>query len=385
MNKHMRRYLTAAAAGSLLVAASLAGTQAWAAPAPHVGSPALGPAFGGRLYGVAATSASEVWAVGLAGCCGLILHSDGSTWTQDPVSPTGFFEGVAAGSASDAWAVGGTGWFGTDPMIYHWNGHDWTQATVPAPSAGGFLNAVAVRSATDAWAVGSTGGGPGDGAGPGEGALIYHWNGQHWRQVPGPTPGPGSQLLGVSATSARDAWAVGWTGVSSNNGTSRTLVLHWNGRTWTRVPSPSGKPGVRAALQGVVALSARNAWAAGYQHADRNRLVFIMHWNGRIWTKVHSPTPRLGSNLLGISAVSANDIWAVGQGSTNGGCSANCEPGIVHWNGRRWSVVPDPHGLSGDLNILWAVTGISARDAWAVGTSGYATTLEAQWNGHAWS
>jgi len=383
MTKFLRRYLTGTAASLMLVAAaSTEGAGALAAPGVR---PAFGQAFAGRLYGAAATSAGNVWAVGLNGCCGLIIHFNGSTWTQDPVSPTGFFDGVAAVSAKDAWAVGGTSWFGTDPMIYHWNGTVWTKVTVPAPSAGGFLTSVTAPSAANAWAVGATGGGPGDGNGPGEDALIYHWNGHRWTRVPAPAPGPASQLQGVSAISASDAWAVGWTGYNASNGTIRTFIVHWDGRTWTRVPSPSGKPGVRADLEGVVALSADDAWAAGSQHEDRNRLVFVLHWNGRTWRKVHSPTPGMGGNLLGIGASSPDNVWAVGQGSVNGGCSDGCQPTIVHWNGSRWNVVTDPAGLRGGLNILFTVAATSARNAWAVGTSAYGTTLEAHWNGRAWS
>jgi hypothetical protein len=36
----------------------------------------------------------------------------------------------------------------------------------------------------------------------------------------------------VAATSARNAWAVGSTS-KINHGTSKTLILHWNGTTWT--------------------------------------------------------------------------------------------------------------------------------------------------------
>src|ERR1700761_3285203 len=136
-------------------------------------------------------------------------------------------------------------------------------------------------------------------------------------------------------------------------------------------PSPSGKPGVRANLEGVVALSPDDAWAAGSQHADRNRLVFVLHWNGRTWRKVHSPTPGMGGNLLGIGASSPDNVWAVGQGSVNGGCPAGCQPSIVHGTGSRWNVVTDPAGLRGGLNILFTVAATSARNAWAVGTSGY--------------
>ncbi len=387
MNWQRARRVAGSAAGLLLAAGGLAPGGAWAAPAPHADSPAFGAKFGGELYGVAAVSASDVWAVGLSGG-GIILNYNGSTWTEtQPTGDQGFFWGVAAPSANSAWAVGGTDWSGSEPMIYQWNGTSWTEQTVPAPPSGGFLDSVTVISATDAWAAGQTGGGPGNGQGAGDRTLIYHWNGTAWTQVPCPTPAPGGGLSGISGTSANDVWAVGWTGTSSNDGTLRTLILHWNGMKWSRVPSPSDAPGVRVRLSAVAALSASNAWAVGDQHEDSNRLVFIVHWNGKDWTAVHSPTPRNGADLLGVSALSARDIWAVGQTSHDGACHPRyCAPAIVHWNGSRWSVVPDPPGLPGHyLNLFWSVAAISPSDAWAVGTTDYETTLESQWNGHAWS
>ena len=43
--------------------------------------------------------------------------------------------------------------------------------------------------------------------------------------MPSPTPGPFSQLLGVAATSARNARAVG-------ADESELILQHWNGKTW---------------------------------------------------------------------------------------------------------------------------------------------------------
>jgi hypothetical protein len=34
----------------------------------------------------------------------------------------------------------------------------------------------------------------------------------------------------VAATSAQNAWAVGWTDTTTG---TKTLILHWNGKTWT--------------------------------------------------------------------------------------------------------------------------------------------------------
>jgi hypothetical protein len=72
--------------------------------------------------------------------------------------------------------------------------------------------------------------------------------------VPSPSPGTGAALTGVAAISAKDAWAVG-----TSDG--KTLILRWNGKAWKRLPSPS--PGTSAGLAGVAAFTARAAWAVG--------------------------------------------------------------------------------------------------------------------------
>jgi len=51
----------------------------------------------------------------------------------------------------------------------------------------------------------------------------------------------GSQLGAVSALTGSDAWASGL--VFTNGGGEGTLLLHWNGTAWTRVPAPSPSPG----------------------------------------------------------------------------------------------------------------------------------------------
>ena len=55
--------------------------------------------------------------------------------------------------------------------------------------------------------------------------LIVHWNAKTWKQMPGPNPGSsGTGLSAVAATSAANAWAVGAyiDGTSGN----KTLTLH---------------------------------------------------------------------------------------------------------------------------------------------------------------
>src|SRR5215469_5433346 len=117
--------------------------------------------------------------------------------------PGGQLFGVAATSARNAWAVGGAVNSGKT-LILHWNGTVWTHVPSPTPVGDTELYAVAATSASDAWAVGG-------GASPGK-TVILHWNGTAWKTVPSPTPKGGGALFGVTATSASDAWAVGCAG-----------------------------------------------------------------------------------------------------------------------------------------------------------------------------
>jgi hypothetical protein len=64
--------------------------------------------------------------------------------------------------------------------------------------------------------------------------LILHWNGATWKRVPSPSPSGGAVLFGAAALSAGNAWAVGTIGVSDFSG---VLGVHWNGTTWERVTS----------------------------------------------------------------------------------------------------------------------------------------------------
>ncbi len=175
---------------------------------PRVGS-------GGALESVVATSASNAWAVGLASTTGgrlrtLILHWNGQKWSRvaspnpQPINAEITLNGVAATSASNAWAVGEyQAASGGKNVILHWNGQAWKLVASPSPGTSPVLLAVAARSGTDAWATGSFS------AAGGQKTLIVHWDGRAWRQVPSPNPATVNELAGVAAVSASNIWAVG--------------------------------------------------------------------------------------------------------------------------------------------------------------------------------
>jgi hypothetical protein len=346
----------------LLLAGVIAGIAPATAGAARTGpaGPATSLTISGDLRGVAATSASNAWAVGSTDSGKtLILHWNGKAWKRVPSpSPGGSsLAGVAATSARNAWAVGATGTGRT--LILRWNGRAWKRV----PSPGGSLSGVAATSARNAWAVG--------------GKLILHWNGKAWKRVPSPSLKGSADFDAVAVTSGRNAWAVGE--VVTSTFSVASLILHWNGKAWKRVPSPSPSDGKFGnALEGVAATSARNAWAVGCTDGcPVGGTPVIERWHGTSWKQVAPPTtPYALYNLVGVAATSAASAWAVG----GGGPVTSESAATAHWNGRRWTL---SHGRSGAG--LTGVTAISAKNAWAVGGTASGHTLILHWNGTTWS
>jgi hypothetical protein len=249
MTRHFTKRFSAAAVAGLTLAAVAATSPAAATRAELSAAPS-----NGRFYGVAALSATDAWAVGLHPGA-FIAHWDGTSWTQSFTSNNGFFFGVGAGAPDDVWAAGGTNWFHAKTMIDHWNGTAWTRVPTPSPAPASYFRGVAATSATDAWAVGLTGSSPGSTATTRSKTLIEHWNGTAWTRVSSPSPRRISVLDGVAATSPTDAWAVGWTERNATPRHLRALILHWDGTSWTQVPVPSS-PGTATYLSGVAPTSA---------------------------------------------------------------------------------------------------------------------------------
>ena len=238
----------------------------------------------------------------------------------------------------------------------------WTVETIPQTGNSTVLLGASARTSTDAWAVGQQFAGAGQAPPP---PVSYRWNGATWSLVPTPTLGVSSALRGVSASTATDAWAVGFSLIGRR--TFATLMEHWTGSAWS-VNSSLVVTGEAAELTGVVDLSPTNAWAVGQGGTGG----LLENWNGATWRSVALPDPNFvpGSGQS-ISASSASDIWVVG--STVNPTTGTSAGEALHFDGVSWSVVPMPLGGS-------AVTDIAPGDAWAVDGA----SIE-QWKDNAWS
>jgi hypothetical protein len=121
-------------------------------------------------------------------------------------------------------------------------------------------------------------------------------------------------LFAVSASSPSDIWAVG------------ESVIHFDGTTWTAFPAP-GIDGIPPSeMRGVADISPTDAWAAGNLSAPvilgggPTNQPAIEHWDGTQRSVFPSPPfkkPRDSALLSAMPAISANDIWILGNATVN--------------------------------------------------------------------
>jgi hypothetical protein len=386
------RTIFPAIVGLSVAAVLTAGTPAWADAAAPKGVPG---GFADGLSAVASVSASDAWAVGIwhdrtGNEQTLIEHWNGSRWqitgSPDPAGrkADNELDAVAARSQSSAWAVGqfwnGANW---QPQTEHWNGEAWRVVKTPDPgghAARDGLTAVTATSPSSAWAVGAYT------TGSTERALILHWNGKSWRQAASPNPGgtDGSALTAITAVSPDSIWAAGeyWTAT-----TEKTMILHWNGRTWRQVASPNaGGTSGNGGLASIASGSESTGWATGsYVTPSSVQQTLTERWNGHRWLIAASPDPggpSQASTLVAIASAGPR-AWAVGYTSPG----HTSFPLALRWNGTSWktSPVPLPAGTTG--GGLWGAGPAPRGKAWAVGEffTGHASlSLIEQWTGKAW-
>lgn len=251
----------------------------------------------------------------------------------------------------------------------------WVEVPGPTTVAAPGITGIATITDTNAWSVGYQ---------QVNGSFVIlaqHWDGSAWSPVATQAPvDPYSFFYGVAALSSSDVWAVGYT-VDEDGIIISNLVEHWDGASWQVVTSPDVDFRDNA-LYAVDALASNDIWAVGSVDTTAGNHHYtpgILHWDGTAWSIV--PTPNTaGAILRSVHAISANDVWAVGVGP-NGTYT-------LHWDGSAWSVVPSPNG-SGPYNSLQGVSGGSSNDVWAVGVTGTTyldyVSLALHWNGTAWT
>jgi hypothetical protein len=264
-------------------------------------------------------------------------------------------------------------------VIEQWNGSVWTVYPGPNFPAGSEpeIWSMTTVSPTDIWAAGSV-----LTSDQALLALFEHWNGTSWTATPEHFYGfPNS----ISADAANDIWVVGQTGTS----VFQTFSEHYNGTAWSPVATPDVGTGSNI-LSGVLALAPNNVWAVGYSTAtskpppneyDVPTKTLIEHYNGTSWSIVSSPNVGPNSQyqsnrLLGLTAVSPNDIWAFGSYNAASG-NGDEYTLIEHWDGTSWTIAtsPTPHNGNPINDILHGGVVTGPGDVWIVGSEDVFSTL----------
>jgi hypothetical protein len=325
------------------------------------------------LGAVAASSSSDVWAVGnflpdttdsnQDATLSLAEHFNGTAWSVTPTPNVGpnfnTLFGVAAAQGK-AWAVGARldANYQDRALIESWDGSNWSVADNPQPgTVRDLFYAASADSASDVWAVGEQEGSDGKFE-----TLVERWNGSKWTVVPSPNPGrTGNFLYGLDAVSPDNVWAVGQQ--LNDQSPDQTLIEHWNGTQWSVVPSPQLN-GASAFLDAVTARDGE-AWAVGDTYDPiQGAHPLIEHFANGVWRVVDLPAA--GSNwtdLFGVTAVNGA-VWAAGTFVDP--ASGNNETLILRGQGNAWTVDHGPNPGSGS-NILGGVAAAGDR-VWAVGT-----------------
>ncbi|MFG0284302.1 MAG: GC-type dockerin domain-anchored protein [Phycisphaerales bacterium JB039] len=232
-------------------------------------------AIGGRSFNIPhaidGVSEDDAWAVGSAQQTGsidpfgptlYIVRWQGSRWELFDIGfrSNSLLNDVVTLAPDNAWAVGSqfVDGVGTQPLILHWDGSDWTFVDLPTyPGGPTELRAIAARSPTELYASGTNAD-----AGGRPRPFMLRYDGSSWEQVPvAPTDGRDEWFRSMTTTPGGDIWALGQYYRPSDD-TQRALAQRL------------GASGCRADLTGDGALDFfdflefQNLFAAGDPRAD---------------------------------------------------------------------------------------------------------------------
>lgn len=266
------------------------------------------------LWSVWGTDTGSVFAAGLTLNSELpvVLDFDGNDWQMLPDAGTNFM------SYPDIWGTDKDNFYivsatiGLDGQILHH--HDGNSATELV----GNFSAVWGSGSNDVFAVGSYG--------------IAHFDGDTWSALD--TGFSGYQFADVSGSASDDVYVVG------NKDMVNTVVLHFDGATWTDAIKDSS---FSSSYYNHIWVDAGNVYVAGGGR--------ILQFNGIDWHDLALP----------FFAPSIQGVWS------NGGhlyviSNVNYESGIYHFDGSQWLVDKEFVGLS--LTGIW---GSKATGAYVVG------------------
>ncbi|MFI5690953.1 hypothetical protein ACIA58_03855 [Kribbella sp. NPDC051586] len=281
----------------------------------------LSPLSQAFAVSAAFTSADDGWNILEMGAAHMQVADrwHGGRWSMLPlpVSPDPSVKhlrlyGAAAVSARNAWAVGGyidntNDLWSLGALLEHWDGTSWQIVDNPAMERdGAYLQSVRALSASNIWAVGRQF--------DSDGTVLpfaEHFDGTRWRVIDVPSGAAPSAFYGISG-SGDDVWAVGSQQLPGSPGLAAPLVEHWDGNTWTVQDLPDVG---NARASSVFAASPTDVWVTADYGLPHPQSDGFLHWDGKSWTKVPVPGPQgvgIGHAYDAIGGSGPTDVWATG-------------------------------------------------------------------------
>jgi hypothetical protein len=268
-----------------------------------------------NLLTMTATGPSNAWAFGDSAGSGsppVALHWNGKTWIASlPFGDVARPLWVSSTGWNNVW-VAGEDCVSRPPYVARWNGRGWTITTFRnLPLCSGPMLTTGLANG---WMFASSG----------AKTLASHFNGKTWRKV---TIGNFGGVSRASAVSASDIWLV------TETPTARMLVVHYDGRTWRSVPLPGipAPAGEKPYPLDIDAVSSTNIWATAV--VQRGNVIvrgpvrsLLLHWNGRTWQWIKVPYQDAAQEI----AYDAGSVWVVAQTNVMTGDG---------WDFLRWSPV----------------------------------------------
>ena len=247
------------------------------------------PLPSGALWAsVAGAGQTDLW---VGGESPDVLRFDGARWSavRTPLSST---SGIWAASRDDVWFAGGAP-SATNSTIAHWDGTAVT-VSLESPVRGGF-NAIWGSGPRDIYAVGYE--------------TSVHWDGDTWTTIPG--------VIGTSIAGSGpdDVWVGNYEG-----------MYHFDGVRWTRPPQFLG-----VFIESISVLGPNDLWALTLAQGGYR----AEHFDGST-REVRLEEPANGLLLLGINAVSNQDVWVVGGDYRPQGIGGY----LNHFDGSAWTRAP---------------------------------------------
>jgi hypothetical protein len=137
--------------------------------------------------------------------------------------------GLIASGPDDVWGFGSDN--GT-PWAVRYNGKSWSQVSIPVS-----VSVASGGAAAGDWVTGTVAAQP-------KLVEVLHWSKGAWRTatLPKISVPKGDQMFpgAIDSATATDIWVTVSVGPPAGRGPVTTVLLHWNGKAWSKVPVPNG-------------------------------------------------------------------------------------------------------------------------------------------------